>query len=356
MPSREDAIAALGVIDDIIRGFPFVSDADHSVAISGILTCAARHSMLLALLHALSAPTAGTGKSTLVDIMSIIATGREAGVIAQTESEEEMEKRIGALLLEGRSIVAIDNCTHPLQGNFLCMMLTQRTVNVRILGQSKQTSVDTNVFVAATGNNLAITGDLTRRSIVSRLDAKMERPELREFDFDPVERAKENRPKLVAAALTIMLAFKAAGSPQQATPLGSFEDWSLTVRDALIWLGRADPVETMEYARATDTRLDDLASILALWRAKIGPMERITCRRLIDRSSLPGNEELHDALAAVAAQGSAISARRLGIWLADNAKRICNGMWVETCGLESGVTLWRLCADPTPEASGFGGF
>jgi putative DNA primase/helicase len=177
----------------------------------------------------------------------------------------------------------------------------------------------------------------------------MERPELRKFDFDPVERAKENRPKLVAAALTIMLAFKAAGSPQQATPLGSFEDWSSTVRDALIWLGRADPVETMEYVRATDTKLDDLASVLTLWRAKIGPMERITCRRLIERSSHSGNEELADALVAVAGQrGGAISAKRLGKWLAQNAQRICNGMWVETCGLESGVTLWRLCAAPTP--------
>jgi hypothetical protein len=346
-PSREDAIAALGVIDDVIRDFPFVADADRSVSISAILTYQARHSMHSAPAHTFTAPAPGTGKSKLVDIASSIATGREAGVIAQAESEEEMEKRIGALLLEGRSIVAIDNCTHPLQGNFLCMMLTQRTVNVRVLGQSKQTTVDTNVFVCATGNNLAISGDMTRRTIVSRLDAKTENPELRKFDFDPVERAKQKRVELVAAALTIMLAFKAAGSPQQAAPLGSFEDWSSTVRDALIWLGRADPVKTMEYARATDTKLDDLASLLALWRAKIGPLVRVTCRQLIDRAA--ADDELSDALVAVAGQrGSAISTRRLGKWLAQNAKRICNGMCVERCGLESGIALWQLClADHT---------
>jgi hypothetical protein len=343
-PSREHAVAALGVIDDLIRHFPFVEDADRSVAISGILTYVARQSMCSAPLHAYTAPAAGSGKSKLVDIASIIATGREAGVIAQTASEDEMEKRIGALLLEGRSSVAIDNCTHPLDGNFLCSMLTQPTIDVRVLGKSKQVRVPTNAFATATGNNLVISGDMTRRTALCRLDPRMERPELRKFDFDPVMRAKENRPKFVAAALTIMLAFKAAGSPQQATPLGSFEDWSSTVRDALIWLGRADPVKTMEYARATDNKLDDLASVLALWRTAIGPMVRVTCRKLIDKALRANGSELKDALMAIAGQGTAtINAGRLGKWLGQNAQRRCNGMWIGRAGVESGSALWRLC-------------
>jgi hypothetical protein len=342
-PSREDAAAALGAIDDLIRHFPFVDDADRSVAISGILTYVARQSMRSAPLHAYTAPTAGSGKSKLVDIASIIATGREAGVIAQTPSEEEMEKRIGALLLQGRSIVAIDNCSHPLAGNFLCAMLTQTTVGIRILGQSKHVKIETNVSVTATGNNLVISGDVTRRSVLSRLDPKMERPELREFDFDPTERARENRPALVAAALTIMRAFKAAGSPRQATPLGSFEDWSSTIRDALIWLGRADPVETMEHTRATDNKLDDLASVLTLWRAEIGPMVRVTCRQLVGKAEYKG--ELKDALMAIAGQGTTISTKRLGKWLGQNANRICNGMRVEMDGYDNGVMTWRLRSD-----------
>ena len=346
-PTKEDAEAALGVIDDLLRHFPFVEDADRSVAISGILTYAARQSMRSAPLHAYTAPTAGSGKSKLVDVASIVATGREAGVIAQTESEDEMEKRIGAVLLEGRSIVAIDNCTHPLGGNFLCAMLTQPTVSVRILGRSQQPTVETNVFATATGNNLVISGDMTRRAVLSRLDPKAERPELRVFDFEPVARAKANKIELVSAALTIMLAFKAIGRPQQATPLGSFEDWSSTVRDALIWLGRADPVATMEHARATDNKLDDLALILTLWRAEVGPTVRVTCRQLVDRAV--NNDELRDALMAIAGQGVAISTKRLGKWLGQNANRICNRMSVEMAGVESGVTLWRLCcSDQTP--------
>jgi hypothetical protein len=37
----------------------------------------------------------------------------------------------------------------------------------------------------------------------------------------------------ISACLTIMLAYRRANAPKQTTPLGRFEYWSLTVRDAL---------------------------------------------------------------------------------------------------------------------------
>jgi hypothetical protein len=40
----------------------------------------------------------------------------------------------------------------------------------------------------ATGNNVRVVGDNVRRALSCYLDAKMERPELRKFKFDPVER------------------------------------------------------------------------------------------------------------------------------------------------------------------------
>ena len=71
---------------------------------------------------------------------------------------------------------------------------------------------------------------MTRRTVICSLDAKMERPELRQFDFEPVQRAKNRRPQLVVAALTILRAFKLHGRPSAKPPLGSFEQWSsLTV-------------------------------------------------------------------------------------------------------------------------------
>ena len=47
-----------------------------------------------------------------------------------------------------------------------------------------------------------------------------------------------------------MAAYLAAGRPVTKQPLGGFEGWSKLVRNALLWLGQVDPVETIESARA----------------------------------------------------------------------------------------------------------
>jgi hypothetical protein len=48
-------------------------------------------------------------------------------VKAQPSSEDELEKRLDADLLQGAAIICIDNCDHLLEGAALCQMLTQET-------------------------------------------------------------------------------------------------------------------------------------------------------------------------------------------------------------------------------------
>ena len=277
-PSYEDAKAALRTLEDLIGTFPFVSETDKSVALSGILTACVRRTLRAAPIHGYTAPLPGSGKSKLVDIASVIATGREAGVIAQGATEEELEKRLSAALLAGDFMIAIDNCEAPLGGTFLCQVCTQINVKPRILGHSKIPSVSSNAFITATGNNLAFIGDATRRALLCSLDPKEERPELREFAFDSVEMAKAGRGKYVMAALAILRAFFVAGRPRQKTPLGSFEEWSSTVRDALLWLEHPDPVESMEAIRENDPRRDELQTVIAQWQWALGASKPLLLR------------------------------------------------------------------------------
>lgn len=350
-PTTDDADQALSVLRDLIKTFPFKTEAHRSVALSVILTAVVRRSLPTAPMHAFTAPTAGSGKSKLVDIASVIATGREAGVIAQGKNEEEMEKRLGALLLAGEQIIPIDNCDLPVGGDTLCQMLTQTVVRARILGRSEAPELPANALVTATGNNLTLAGDMTRRALLCQIDPECERPELREFDFDPVERVKERRGEYLQAALTILRAYHVAGRPEQSKPLGSFRDWSRLVRDALIWVGEADPVQTMEEARTNDPKLAALLAVVEQWKPVVG-MDRVSTRELVERATAHAtgewgrsdftHPEFREALLDVAGDKGAVSTRRLAKWLGSQKGRVVNGLKIESPGIIDGFATWKL--------------
>ena len=82
-PSKDDALAALALLDHLLDDFPFVGPADRSVALSALLTILDRRSMSAAPLHAFTSPTAGTGKSLLVDVAAMLAINQPMPVISQ---------------------------------------------------------------------------------------------------------------------------------------------------------------------------------------------------------------------------------------------------------------------------------
>jgi hypothetical protein len=264
-PTKWDAERALARLRRLIATFDFVTLDDEAVALSFILTAISRPAMPFAPLHAFTAPVAGAGKSMLVDIASILATRHEAGVAALNGNLEETHKHLSALLMRGDQIIALDNCEHPLEGVLLNQTLTQTRLELRILGESKLVTARCASVVAATGNNLVVKGDMTRRALVGKLDPKVARPELREFDYDPIDDAKTNRCELVTAALTVLRAYHVAGRPNRVPPLDSFREWSKTVREPLLWLNAGDPVKTMERTRKTDPVLRSLRGVMRAW-------------------------------------------------------------------------------------------
>jgi hypothetical protein len=282
----------------------------------------------------------------------MIAAGRPAAVIAQGKTEEEMEKRLGAAFIAGDPLISIDNCESPLGGELLCQALTQLTLKVRVLGKSLNAEVPSNAAMYATGNNLTLTGDMTRRALRCSLDPGVERPELRAFDRDPVAVVQADRGNYVAAALTILRAFHVAGRPALTSPLGSFVEWSRWVRDALIWLGEADPCATMDEVRGADPKLEALTMVIEQWHAVLGSA-RVSVKQAIDaaveqRSNGPFgrpefvNSEFREALLAVAGDGGAVSGRRLGKWIAANQNRIVGGLKFVSAGIAAGLARWRL--------------
>jgi hypothetical protein len=341
-PSRDDALTALASIDDLISTFPFVARADRSVALSAILTALDRRAMATAPLHAFTAPAPGSGKSLLVDIAATLATGQLAPVIAQGRNEEELEKRLGAALLAGDAVISIDNCEYALAGSLLCQALTQQRLNIRLLGQSRHVEVPVNAAIFATGNNLAIVGDLTRRVLLCSIDPRCERPELRQFDTDVIKAIQANRGILVAAALTVLRAWHVAGDRVDVSPFGSFNDWSHRIRGPLSWLGRADPCDTALKVRDRDPKRAALNAVLVQWREHIGIGRPYTVQQVINAAV--NVVDFHAALLSVAVAGnsSMVSNERLGRWFKKVEGQIVEGLTLSQEGVRTGYSTWCL--------------
>jgi hypothetical protein len=343
-PSKADAIAALGELEGLIATFPFVAMADRSVALSALLTILDRRSMTTAPLHAFTSPMAGTGKSLLVDLAAILATGRPMPVIAQGHSEEELEKRLGAALLAGDTAISLDNCDRTVESAFLCQTLTQSKVNIRVLGLSRNVETPVNATIFATGNNLMIGGDVSRRALLCAMDAGVERPELRKFTTNVAETTKARRGELVAAALTVLRAWHVVMPPASLnlSPFGSFEEWEHRIRKPLVWLGKVDPCETLIEVRNSDPYRELLIAVILQWKAHLNVGAKYTVQDLI--GSAVNIPSFYTALINVASSrtGQTVSNVSLGRWLKRIQGKIVNGFALLQDGSVHGYPLWKL--------------
>ena len=342
-PTREDALAALTILKEPIAEFPFVNGANESVALSGMITAVIRRAMPSAPLHAFTAPTAGSGKSMLVDVAAIIATGERAAVTTvgnDKNAATELDKQLIGAMLAGNAVVSIDNLEGPLNSSVLCSVLTQTRVSLRKLGASDLVDVPITTSFFATSNNLIVGGDLTRRVLAGKLDPGVERPELRAFPFSPTTMAKARRGELVKAVLTIVRAWLMSGEKPSKTVLGSFEEWSNFVREPLIWLGCDDPVNVIEEVRLSDPRLARLGTVTEAWWAVFGEEEKTVAEVVaaaISKTEEYGpdsrwaNPELREAFLAAASGGEhgGINNERLGWWLRKNAGRVVGDLHFE---------------------------
>lgn len=348
-PTMEDAKAARDVFVELLRTFPFVTTADLAVAISGMVTAVVRRSLATAPMHCFDAPSPASGKSLLVDLISLIATGRPAGVISQGDNDKEMESRIIGALLAGHALISLDNCDRPLGGPQLCQVLTQERAYLRRLGSSEMFDTLMNACFFATGNNLVLVDDMTRRALRSTIDAGIERPELREFKGNIRADVRDNRGKYVCAALTIIRGYQVAGRPDLLPPLGSFEQWSEQVRSALYWAGLEDPCMTMAKAGADDPVKASLAAVLTQWDRALQRQETTVTdlMKLVEERDLASNLRYPDfkvALDTVAATRHGLDARKLGQWLSGVKGRVVNGLKLlksDTLG-HGGVAKWYV--------------
>jgi len=225
--NKDEAVAALRMVRGTFKTFCF-ADADtvrddtlgldlvnidkapgkdESGFLVALMTAVCRPSLHLApgvLLRAAPMSGAGTGKGLLARCISIIAFGREPHAVTSGGNAQELEKRIAAELMEGSSVLLLDNLNNrALRSDLLASAITERPARIRVLGKSQMVVLNASALVILTGNGLSVSEDLARRFVAIDLDARTENPEARPFTIDILAVVKKQRTELLTALLTI---------------------------------------------------------------------------------------------------------------------------------------------------------
>ncbi len=325
------------------REFPFVEPRlDQAVLLAYMFTLALRPQLTTSPLFCISATTPGSGKGLVIEAANYLVRGRDAATMPPVQGgagEDESRKRITALLIQGVASINLDNWTKPIGGESMNALLTTAEWTDRVLGASTTVSLPNRITLAATGNNLSVRGDTTRRAVLILLDPGVERPELREFEQeDLLGHIARNREALLTALFTILKAYQQAGHPgSQKKLLGRFEQWTAAVCGPIRWMGYPDPLETQERLRAQDPEAEKLELLLSAWFdlagtdwKTVGDIIGATEEGFNSVSTPDQRSHLRDGLVEAAPDGRGkINRLKLGWYLKHFTGRVVGGFRLE---------------------------
>ncbi len=341
-PSREDAQQALRVLLAPFDQFPFATPHAQAAFVAHILTTVARHAIDVSPAFLYTAPLAGTGKSLLASMPSLIALGVPPAIRPYVDESEELRKVLFSALLAGDSCLLLDNVPSgsKVRSPTLCAFVTSEVYSDRRLGASESPQFLNRSTVTLTGNNLTPSGDFGRRSVIVRLDANRESLKGRDFKITDLKaHIVERRPQLLVAALTIIRAYVLACPPTERA-LPSFETWSHIVRDPLLWLGCADPVLTQD-AEADDEIEPLREAFVQVSLCRDLRLAAFTAREITELVAKSGAGPLRDAIEA-AGCADATNVLKIGYWLRTNRDRVAGRWKLRQAGQAHNTARWTL--------------
>jgi hypothetical protein len=261
------------MLQEPIAQFPFVSKSDRAHALAFMLLPFVRDVIDGPTpLHLFEKSTAGEGSGLLTDVLLYPAVGDDIARLAPCDDDDEWRKQITSTLLEGPSIVMIDN-TRSLVSPQLALAITSSIWQARILGFSRNATLKVECVWGATGINPTLHQEIVRRVVRCRLDSGEERPWLRTGWTIPDLRtwSREHRSHMVHAALTVIRHWFAIGQPAGERVLGMFESWARVIGGILHAAGVSGFLSGLEeFYDEVDVEGDAIRWLLHSWVEKHG--------------------------------------------------------------------------------------
>lgn len=289
-------------------------------------------------LHLYTAHSPGTGKGLIARVTTIPALGRPVEVMPPYGRDDELRKQLLSLALSAPAVVLIDNIAGAMDSPMLAAALTATDWSDRVLGRSLIQKAPIRWLWLATANNPVASTELSRRSVVTRLDAEVESPWRRshaQFRHADLEGwTQEHRGELIWAICTLIRNWIACGRPPGTVTLGTFESWARVMGGILAAADIPGFLENLDEAHeSTDSDTDAWTALVDLWwnahqdRA-VGASVLLPLAQQVDGLDL--GPEGHGQKVA------------FGKELQRHHGRIFVGHRIEKAGKRQGAVQWRL--------------
>lgn len=331
LPATEEAARqALAELKDLLTEFHFASEADRSAMLGAMLTAASRSSLPLAPAFNITASMSGSGKSYGAMLLAKFAGPSDPYNMSYPTTGEEATKVMLAAFKEKPAAISFDDMqTDWLPHGMMNRMLTSETITDRILGSSRMLQVSTNAFITGTGNNVSPLHDMCRRVVTISLTPRSSTPSTIRYAGKPLDRVTAERGRYVMLALSIIRAWREAGSPRtDIADIATYGAWSDTCRQPLLWLGECDPAQSLIEQVKFDPDAEALGRFMSAWVDLFGNSP-VMLRRVIDRAEQQDGDLLDAIRDLPVMDGKFINRGRLGWYLKKKSNRVVSGMHIE---------------------------
>lgn len=352
-PTESDVQNSRELLEYWVCGFPFVSEDDKANFLGLAMTPLLRLMVdSVFKFGVFTAPASRTGKSLLVQQLRNLHGGICRA--STPKNGEEWNKSISSILSSTTGpVVTWDNVRGTLKATEMDSLLTNREFALRGVGQGSEVLVPNDRLWTMTSNNANLGGDLVQRSIWIKLDAKCAKPENRiGFKIRNLDQwTIENRGDIVAAMLTLVAAWVAAGQPRE--ELGDvYGYWRGTVRGILKVAGfegtfdldESKGQEISDEAHAAGALISNLWDVFedSYWTARdllrsASPLELEKTAKFIDSDLLPEK--------VASAKNETSQGIQMGNWLRERIGTPFGGMRIEKGHMRGGKQLWRIIKD-----------
>lgn len=371
-PTAEQVAGAKELLlGKVLRDFPFVGPADRANYMGLLLTPALKYvTGTITPFGVITAAAAGSGKSLLAEIVSR-TYGSNGTAVTLPRQDEELRKLITSKLMsDPHAVVTFDNIgkNHRVDSGVLAQLMTEAVWTDRVLGGNDTVSRINDKLWLGTGNNVQFGGEMGSRSVVVRIDPKMERPDQRDTDRFVLGNLQTwmaidaNRIQIMHALLVLIRAWAAADMPEGKINMRTFSPWSRKVGGLLDFHGIEGFLTNLEEVDEADEESYEWSQFLAAWHER-HPGQWMTTAQLVASyrstqwETMQGLPDPWNGVFPLRENGQPYSNRGLGMKLKYILDRPFNG-WVLRKQLNKSTNqqMWRAErmqeGGPPPEEPG----